>query len=85
MNTSVISGITGYIPELWTRMTSQEIKNYVDGNESSASSVESSLHSPESTQQEMSPIEQPGELGTFILNIGTCGALHSKPYSSQTG
>lgn len=58
MQTSTLSGITGYIPELWTRMTPEEIKRYVDGDKNFSGDEESSN---DSTQHEMDPLCLPGQ------------------------
>ncbi|XP_057313312.1 transcription factor IIIA-like [Hydractinia symbiolongicarpus] len=54
--TSTISGISGYIPELWEKMTPEEVQAYIKNNNACYADTDVIPRDTETTQAEMTPL-----------------------------
>ena len=77
VNASTVSAITGYIPELWKKMTPEDMKLYADDEDSSVSGQEESnkTSNDNTTQAEMSPTAEFNDEVSSIITDSE--AVHS--------
>lgn len=68
MVTSTISGISGYIPELWEKMTPEEVQAYIKNNSACYADTDVIPRDTDTTQAEMTPLLSSGTEGASKEN-----------------